>query len=159
MTNLVHVLQYPLRATQMGCVYVTYLRLTNSILLPYLSYYEPFWSVSDSLPQKVDSQSTQDGNLVEVFCWEESKMATSMFDILDGFSFVWVIMEDILVYASTEKEHDERLGQVFQRCRDKNIKLNQEKCKFKAIEVKYMGHVLSSEGWKADLRNAKNKKK
>ena len=31
-----------IKATQMDCVYVTYLRQTNSIALPYLGYNEPF---------------------------------------------------------------------------------------------------------------------
>ena len=42
--------------------------------------------------QKLDSKGlrmAKDGNLVKVFWWEESKMATSMFEILDGFSSVW----------------------------------------------------------------------
>ena len=51
----------------MGCVYVTYLLLTNSIFLPYLeakmNYFEARLMV---FSPKNGLQSTQDGNLVKV---------------------------------------------------------------------------------------------
>ena len=83
-----------IKDTQMRCVQETYLRLTIDELhfLNYLGYNEPFWSVCDGFITKSRLQSTQDGNLVKLFWWEESKMATSMFEILDGFSLVWVPM-------------------------------------------------------------------
>ncbi|PIK40082.1 hypothetical protein BSL78_23064 [Apostichopus japonicus] len=74
---------------------------------------------------------------------------TELFDDLTG---VEVIMDDILVWGSNEQEHDMRLEQVLQRCRDKKLKLNLDKCKFKVDEVPYIGHILTSDGVKPDLR-------
>ena len=37
-------------------------------------------------------QSTEGGNLVKVFWWEEGNMANIMFKILDCFSSEWVMM-------------------------------------------------------------------
>ncbi len=37
-----------------------------------------------------------------------------------------------------------------QRIRERNIKLNPEKCTFKAKEVSYMGHLLTADGFKPD---------
>ncbi len=75
------------------------------------------------------------------------RIMTQTFEDLPG---VEVIMDDILVYGSTIKEHDERLEQVLKRCRDQNIKLNREKCHYRTSEVNYMGHRLSDKGLKAD---------
>ncbi|PIK50415.1 hypothetical protein BSL78_12654 [Apostichopus japonicus] len=74
---------------------------------------------------------------------------TELFDDLTG---VEVIMDDILVWGSNEQEHDMRLEQVLQRCRDKKLKLNLDKCKFKVDEVPYIGHILTSDGVKPILR-------
>ena len=82
-----------LKATQMGCVYVTYLKLRKSSfchIWARMNYFEA--CRSDGLITKSRLHSTQDGNLIKVFWWEDSKMATSVFEILDGFSLVWVPM-------------------------------------------------------------------
>ena len=70
-----------------------------------------------------------------------------MFDDLKG---VEVIMDDILVYGSDEREHDERLKTVLQRCRERNLKLNSNKLKLKTDQVEYIGHVLTPDGLKPD---------
>lgn len=70
-----------------------------------------------------------------------------MFDDLEG---VEVIMDDILVYGSDEREHDERLKTVLQRCRERNLKLNSNKLKLKTDQVEYIGHVLTPNGLKPD---------
>ncbi|PIK48181.1 hypothetical protein BSL78_14973 [Apostichopus japonicus] len=77
---------------------------------------------------------------------------TELFDDLTG---VEVIMDDILVWGSNEQEHDMRLEQVLQRCRDKKLKLNLDKCKFKVDEVPYIGHILTSDGVKPDIKKVK----
>ena len=62
----------------------------------------------------------------------------------------------ILIYGAgtTEEEalqdHDKNLLQLMKRCKDKNIKLNKEKIKLRSKEVPFMGHMITSEGLKAD---------
>lgn len=70
----------------------------------------------------------------------------SIFD-LEG---VDVYIDDIFIWGSTKEEHDERLKKVLQLAREKNIKLNLQKCKFGKTEVKYLGHIISSEGIRPD---------
>jgi len=66
------------------------------------------------------------------------------------------IHDNILIYRAgrTEEEalqdHDRNLLQLMQRCKEKNIKLNKEKVKLRSKEVPFMGHVITSEGLKAD---------
>ena len=51
-------------------------------------------------------------------------------------------IDDILIHAATEEEHDDRLRSVLQRCREENLRLNKDKCVIKTQELKYMGHVI-----------------
>ena len=66
------------------------------------------------------------------------------------------IFDDILIFgvgetkAEAVENHDQRLAALLQRCRSKNIKLNEEKCKFRLSEVSFMGHVISDNGLKPD---------
>ena len=39
---------------------------------------------------------------------------------------------------------------MLDRCRERNLKLNREKCHFRVSEVRYVGHVLSADGVKPD---------
>jgi len=43
------------------------------------------------------------------------------------------------------------MKKLLRRCQEHNIKLNKQKVGFKQTEVPYIGHLLTSEGVKADL--------
>lgn len=66
------------------------------------------------------------------------------------------IHDDILIYdcgdsdEEASADHDKNLEALFQRCREKNIKLHRVKLRLRQKEVSYMGHVISSDGLKAD---------
>ncbi|PIK58309.1 hypothetical protein BSL78_04815 [Apostichopus japonicus] len=75
------------------------------------------------------------------------RVMTELFDDLSG---VEVMMDDIIVWGADEAEHNIRLQNVLQRCQENNLKLNIDKCKFKVSEVKYIGHILTSNGIKPD---------
>ena len=60
------------------------------------------------------------------------------------------IQDDIIVWGSTPAEHDERLQHVFEKCREANLKLNKEKCEFRLNELKFVGHIFSADGVRAD---------
>ena len=77
-----------------------------------------------------------------------------MHEIFDDLEGVEVIMDDILVHGTNDEEHDNRLGNVLQRCRDRNLKLNSKKLKLKTNQVEYIGHVLASEGLKPNPKKA-----
>ena len=70
-----------------------------------------------------------------------------MFHDIEG---VETYIDDILIYAPTEKEHDRRIRAVLPRCRDANLILNKDKCVIKTRELKSLGHIISPDGVKAD---------
>ena len=70
---------------------------------------------------------------------------TKHFSDIDG---VEIVVDDILVHGKTQAEHNSRLRQVLQRCREINLKLNKEKSHLHKSEVTYVGHKLTSEGLK-----------
>ena len=48
--------------------------------------------------------------------------------------------------SSTFEEHVERLGQVFDRLRQANLKLKPKKCSFGKKKIKFLGHLVSACG-------------
>ena len=69
---------------------------------------------------------------------------------------ILTIHDDILVFGegSIEEEvladHDNNFYFLMHRCREKHIKLNQDKVKLRRKEVPFMSHVFSEEGLRAD---------
>lgn len=60
----------------------------------------------------------------------------------------WVYMDDLICLGKSQKDHLSNLEEIFKVCRERNLKLNPEKCQFFKPEVLYLGHILSSEGIK-----------
>ena len=73
---------------------------------------------------------------------------------LSDLNGVDVLRDDILVSGSgdtTEEanaDHDANLTRLLQRARKVNLKFNSKKLNLRKSEVRYMGHVLTSEGLK-----------
>ena len=69
---------------------------------------------------------------------------------------VIIIADDILVYGEgdtdelAKEDHEQNLKQLLERCLERNIKLNRQKMKLRLKEVRYIGHVISSDGIKPD---------
>ena len=66
-----------------------------------------------------------------------------------------VIMDDILVWGTTIEEHDRRLKIVLDKARKYNLKLSPNKTEFRKKQIRYVRHVLSSEGLKPDYEKVK----
>ncbi|XP_030853873.1 uncharacterized protein K02A2.6-like [Strongylocentrotus purpuratus] len=75
--------------------------------------------------------------------------------VIAGIEGAANISDDIIVHASTQKEHDKRLKQVLGRLRDAGLTANAEKCKFGVSELDFMGHRLTSEGLNPGLAKVK----
>ena len=60
------------------------------------------------------------------------------------------MMDDILVYGRTCEEHDDRLRHVLQCLSDMGMTLNPEKCAFAQKSVKFLGHLIDSQGIRPD---------
>ena len=77
---------------------------------------------------------------------------------LQGLPGIYRIADDLLITGQgdtkegADKDHDANLVQLFQRCRERNIKLNKAKFNFKCQQVTFIGHLLSSEGVEPDPR-------
>ena len=77
-------------------------------------------------------------------------------EVIEGLDGVANIADDTLVYGcgetieEAEKDHDRKLIALLERCRQRNLKLNIKKLKFKKAEVQFMGHLLTREGTKPD---------
>ena len=70
--------------------------------------------------------------------------------LLEGIPGVINYIDDILIHARTEEEHDRTLEKVLQKCREAHVKLKKEKCHVKKNQTKYLGHIITELGMKAD---------
>jgi hypothetical protein len=73
-----------------------------------------------------------------------------MNDALKDFvgKFLFVYMDDIIIFSKTLEEHLGHVEQVLQRLREKNFTLNRAKCHFAKRELDFLGHVVSKDGIK-----------
>jgi hypothetical protein len=69
----------------------------------------------------------------------------TMADLLRGIPGVINMVDDVLVHAETEEEHDKRLILTLQRLKESGLTLN-DKGEYKVQKLLFSGHVLSSEG-------------
>lgn len=75
---------------------------------------------------------------------------------VDGLPGVRCVHDDILIFGEGEtdeiaiRDHDRNFKALMERCRERNLKLNKDKLKFKRKEVKFVGHLLTSNGVRAD---------
>jgi transposase InsO family protein len=70
-------------------------------------------------------------------------------EVLSGAEGAACLVDDVLVYARTQAEHDDRLRTVLEHFRRANITLN-DKCEFSVKEIRWAGHVISGTGIRPD---------
>lgn len=70
--------------------------------------------------------------------------------VLTGLQGVrcFVYLDDIVIYASSIQDHDQRIREVFKQLQKANLKLQPDKCEFLRREVTYLGHVITNNGVK-----------
>ena len=61
-----------------------------------------------------------------------------------------IFMDDFSIYGSNFEDCLKNLEIVLQRCQDKNLALNWEKCHFMATEGIVLGHKISADGLEVD---------
>lgn len=69
-------------------------------------------------------------------------VAFSGIDVTTAFLY----LDDIIVIGNSEQHHLKNLEQVFIKCRERNLKLNPQKCEFMKREVVFLGHRCSNKG-------------
>jgi hypothetical protein len=75
-----------------------------------------------------------------------------MEEVLYGLSpeICQIYLDDIILVSNTVEDHLERLSKVLSRFRECNLKLSPKKCAFFKDSVKYVGHIVSSNGVQTD---------
>ena len=58
---------------------------------------------------------------------------------------VLAYMDDILVYADTEKQHDNTIREVLRRLQRNGLAVSPEKCIWKTQEVEFLGYIIGCE--------------
>ena len=69
-------------------------------------------------------------------------------DVLN--KFVLVFVDDILVFSKTKEEHESHLKSILETLRNHQLKAKFSKCHFWKDEVRYLGHIVSSNGVSVD---------
>ena len=71
-----------------------------------------------------------------------------MHKMLEGLIFkgVVVYLDDILIYAENQIDHDKLLLEVLTRIRNTGLRINPEKCSFNKTELNFIGHTVSGKG-------------
>ena len=79
-----------------------------------------------------------------------------LLEALSGLEGIECVADDIILFGvgdtkeEAEKNHDDRLQALLQRCREKGIKLNRKKSVLKTSSVTFLGHVVTDHGLKPD---------
>jgi len=84
-----------------------------------------------------------------------------MTECLEGLEGIAVVADDILVYGNgnTDQEarinHDENLENLLKRCRQTDLKINEQKMRLHQTELIYIGHKITKDGIKPDESKVK----
>ena len=62
-------------------------------------------------------------------------------------------LDDVITYSKGFEAHVENARAVLRRMREKGVKLNLQKCHFFKQEVKYLGRLVSEDGYRPDPEN------
>ena len=64
--------------------------------------------------------------------------------------FCLLYLDDVIIFSRTYEEHLERLTAIFEKLKEAGLKLSPSKCHFFQREIKYLGHLISSNGIAVD---------
>uniref|UniRef100_A0A4W5LA02 ribonuclease H n=1 Tax=Hucho hucho TaxID=62062 RepID=A0A4W5LA02_9TELE len=69
-------------------------------------------------------------------------------DMID--QFIYVYLDDILIFSSSLQEHVQHVRRVLQRLLENGLFVKAEKCIFHAQSVPFLGYIISTEGIRVD---------
>ena len=67
-----------------------------------------------------------------------------------------IYLDDITIFSNSDEEHVTHLLRVFKKCRNFGISLNPKKSHFAMKEGNLLGHIISQEGIKIDLKRVES---
>ena len=69
-----------------------------------------------------------------------------MNSLFQDLSFVFVYIDDILIFSSSIEEHRAHLRQIFERLQRNGLIINAAKCLFGQNRLRFLGHIVSDKG-------------
>lgn len=66
--------------------------------------------------------------------------------VCNGLSFVFVYLDDILIFSNSPTEHKAHLRQLFERLQQHGLVLSLSKCQFGVTEIDFLGHKVNKNG-------------
>ena len=70
---------------------------------------------------------------------------------LEGLEGFQCVADDVIVYGKDHDDHNRNLCNLLSRCEEHGIRLNPDNSQFNVQEIKFLEHVESALGLKADL--------
>ncbi len=71
-----------------------------------------------------------------------------------NWKILLIYLDDVIIYSRSFDEHLEHLNRVFDKIRTAGLKLQPNKCAFARNQVRYLGHIFSSDGVDPDPMNS-----
>ena len=68
----------------------------------------------------------------------------------DNLSSCLLYLDDIIIFSETVDDHIHRLESILNRLKECGLKVNPKKCELFKQEIRYLGHVITSEGVATD---------
>jgi RNase H-like domain found in reverse transcriptase/Reverse transcriptase (RNA-dependent DNA polymerase)/Integrase zinc binding domain/Retroviral aspartyl protease len=75
-------------------------------------------------------------------------MTVALAGLSPELSFLYI--DDLVVLGCSVAHHLSNIGAIFERMRERNLKLNPKKCSFFQTSVSYLGHQITDKGIKPD---------
>ena len=69
---------------------------------------------------------------------------------LERLDNVHCVADDIIIHGSDDSDLCIKVQGLLQRCMERGIKLNLQKCRFNVDEIPFPGHVVTSDDMKSD---------
>ncbi len=70
-----------------------------------------------------------------------------MSELMESLEYVQAYLDDLLcIFRSSLEDHLEKLEEVLRHLHDEGLKVNAEKLIFCALEIKYLGYILTRDG-------------
>jgi cleavage and polyadenylation specificity factor subunit 1 len=69
-------------------------------------------------------------------------------EVLGDLPFLFVYLDDILIFSKNETEHTEHISIVFQRLAKYGLTINLNKCEFCVTDLDFLGHNISRSGFR-----------
>ena len=68
--------------------------------------------------------------------------------VMSDLDFIFVYLDDILIFSSTPEEHEKHLRIVLERLKESGLRLNLSKCELGKSEIVFLSHLVNHEGSK-----------